>query len=81
MEQARLGDRVEGGYDRLLAEIRNTSQRLEQGFERLEQKIEETGDLKDQRLARHLAWQRFWLAGVIIGTAATMGGLAAAGVI
>ena len=60
-------------------EVDRLSQRLDLFGQRIERKIDQRGDLTDQRLARHLAWLGFWLAGVMIGTAAAMAGLAAAG--
>ena len=93
-ERARLDDKVEGGYERLLAEIRSGNQRLEQRmdlFEQqlqllkeqlklLEQKIEQEGKLSDERMRRRFAQQGLGLAGLILGVAGLMAGLAAAGV-
>lgn len=76
---ARADDKAASSYERLLAEIRNTGQVLEQRLDLFGQRIEQRGDLTDQRLARNLARLGFWLAGVMIGTAAAMAGLAAAG--
>ena len=93
-ERARLDDKVEGGYERLLAEIRSGNQRLEQRmdlFEQqlqllkeqlklLEQKIEQEGKVTDERMRRRFAQQGLGLAGLILGVAGIMAGLAAAGV-
>ncbi len=93
-EWARLDDKVEGGYERLLAEIRSGNQRLGQRmdlFEQqlqllkeqlklLEQKIEQEGKLSDERMRRRFAQQGLGLAGLILGVAGIMAGLAAAGV-
>lgn len=93
-ERARLDDKLESGYERLLAEIRSGNQRLEQRmdlFEQqlqllkeqlklLEQKIEQEGKLSDERMRRRFAQQGLGLAGLILGVAGIMAGLAAAGV-
>lgn len=93
-ERARLDDKLESGYERLLAEIRSGNQRLEQRmdlFEQqlqllkeqlklLEQKIEQEGKVTDERMRRRFAQQGLGLAGLILGVAGIMAGLAAAGV-
>ncbi len=93
-ERARLDDKLESGYERLLAEIRSGNQRLGQRmdlFEQqlqllkeqlklLEQKIEQEGKLSDERMRRRFAQQGLGLAGLILGVAGIMAGLAAAGV-
>ena len=75
MGQARLSDKAESSYDRLLAEFGNTGQ----GIDRLGQKISQSADLSDKLFARRLLQQGFWLAGVIIG-AGVMVSLVLAGV-
>ena len=40
MGRTGVGDKAESSYDRLLAEIRNTGQRIEQRFDRLTQRVE-----------------------------------------
>lgn len=93
-ERARLGDKVEGGYERLLAELRSVKDRFEQRmdlFEQqlqllkeqlklLEQKMEQSDKLMDERMRRRFAQQGLGLAGFILGVAGLMAGLAAAGV-
>ena len=75
-ERARLDDKLESSYERLLAELRNVHDRLGQ----LEQKIEQEGKLSDERMRRRFAQQGLGLAGLILGVAGLMAGLAAAGV-
>ena len=91
MGQARLGDKAESSYDRLLAEIRDTGQRIEQRFDRLTQEVEmltqeveqmggeQANDPPDNWLEWQILLVVLWLAWVIIWTA-TMGALVWVGV-
>ena len=86
-ERARLGDKVEGGYERLLAEIRSGNQRFEQRMDLLEgqlnllkEQLKLLEQKMDERMGRRFAQQGLGLAGLILGVAGLMAGLAAAGV-
>ena len=86
-ERARLDDKVEGGYERLLAEIRSVKDRFEQRMDLFEQQLQLLKEqLKlleqkmDERMGRRFAQQGLGLAGLILGVAGLMAGLAAAGV-
>lgn len=86
-ERARLGDKVEGGYERLLAEIRSVKDRFEQRMDLLEgqlnllkEQLKLLEQKMDERMGRRFAQQGLGLAGLILGVAGLMAGLAAAGV-
>ena len=93
-ERARLDDKVEGGYERLLAEIRSGNQRFDQLDQqlqllrqqmqlleqRMEKKIEQESKLSDERSWRRIAQLGLWLAGLILGVAGIVVALAVAGV-
>ena len=79
-ERARLGDRVEGGYDRLLAEIHSLKDLFEERIGQLEQKIEQTDKVSDERSWRRIAQLGLWIAGLVATVTAIVVGLAAAGV-
>ena len=93
-ERARLDDKVEGGYERLLAEIRRGNQRFDQLDQqlqllrqqmqlleqRMEKKIEQESKLSDERSWRRIAQLGLWLAGLILGVAGLVVALAVAGV-
>lgn len=86
-ERARLDDKVEGGYERLLAEIRSVKDRFEQRMDLLEgqlnllkEQLKLLEQKMDERMGRRFAQQGLGLAGLILGVAGLMAGLAAAGV-
>lgn len=83
-ERARLDEKLESNYDRLLAEIHSLKdlfeERIGQLEQKLEQKIEQTDKVSDERSWRRIAQLGLWIAGLVATVTAIVVGLAAAGV-